>query len=99
VHPSPSPPNPSASALPPPPLLRFTPSFAYQSNLVQTYCDRGRNYNILENLLLSMDVQVAAPVLARNQQRRAIRSLRSFSHFMRQNYVQRTNFGCPLKDT
>jgi hypothetical protein len=25
---------------------------------VQTYCDGGRNYKILENLLLSMDVQV-----------------------------------------
>ena len=30
-----------------------------QSNLVQTYCDGGRNYKILENLLLSMDVQVS----------------------------------------
>ncbi len=39
-------------------LLQLVTRFS-QSNLVSTYCDRGRNYNILENLLLSMDVQVA----------------------------------------
>jgi hypothetical protein len=73
-------------------LLPKSSRHCQQSNLVSTYCDGGRNYNVLENLLLSMDVQVIRDFVG------CCASSFLISAYS-QNYVQRTNFGCPLKDS
>ena len=71
VQTCPPPPSPCPCPCPPHSLLNQLKSPPSPPPL-HSYCDGGKNYKILENLLLSMDIQ---------------------------NYIQRTNFGCPLKET